>query len=325
MKKELQNIITLCKETYSSSYMSYVTHRVKSNKELYNWVLKFKETLELDTEFLSEVYFIILGGERKICKECNKYTKFIDFEKGYSDFCCNKCSHNSEEYREKMSKILKGKENKNKGKTYKEIYGSSKPKCGFQEGHENVAKREEVKSKISIGVAQSYTEELREKRRQQVYKTQFYKSSYSKKYENKIGEKFRSNLEVKFSELLINNSIKYEYEKVVMLNNNKRKVVDFVIDGNLFIEITGYAYSGWREDFIKKIKWLRESVKKEDFLLILTYKKNIEDLFFDNIMVGENVFFGEIENEERILKSIKFIQQIISTNKLLKYEDNFKE
>ncbi len=53
------------------------------------------------------------------------------------------------------------------GKSYQQIYGTSNPKCGFKKGEGNVAKRPEVRKKISKGVTKSYTPELRAKRARQ--------------------------------------------------------------------------------------------------------------------------------------------------------------
>jgi hypothetical protein len=52
----------------------------------------------------------------------------------------------TEETKQKISKANKGK---NKGKTYKEIYGSDNPGCGFKSGDEHVCKRPEVRKKLS--------------------------------------------------------------------------------------------------------------------------------------------------------------------------------
>lgn len=201
-----------------------------------------------------------------------------------------------------------------RGKTYKDIYGTVDIKCGFQKGEENIAKREDIKKKISKGVRESYTSELREKRRVKSYETGFYKNQFGKKYSNIKGENFRSNLEVEFSNFLIKNNIEYEYEKSIKLLNGKRKVVDFVIYGYIFIEITGYAYENWKKDFNKKIKWLKESIGSEEFILILTYKNALDEIFFRNIYVGENVFFGDVKDIEQILKTLEFIKQIKNIN-----------
>lgn len=56
---------------------------------------------------------------------------------------------------------------KNKGKTYFEIYGTSTPNCGHRRGEDNIAKRVDIRKKISDGVKASYTPELLELRRRQ--------------------------------------------------------------------------------------------------------------------------------------------------------------
>ena len=101
----------------------------------------------------------------KICKICNSEFKAADVKASICPECYNprlcKCGCN---------KILKTpgmfyhQGYKTKGKTYKEIYGTDTPKCGFRKGDENQAKKSEIKIKISEGVKKSYTVELRKLR-----------------------------------------------------------------------------------------------------------------------------------------------------------------
>jgi len=46
--------------------------------------------------------------------------------------------------------------------------------------------------------------------------------------------------------------------------------VDFVIE-NIFIEVTGYAYDTWQEDLQLKIKWLKESLTNNEWIILITY------------------------------------------------------
>jgi len=93
-----------------------------------------------------------------ICKDCGK--KFPFFEKKTLNICgeCRNTPHPCEcgcgGIVIGKSKYLQG--HFSKGKTYKEIYGTNKPKCGFRSGEENVAKKSEIRKKISNSIKQSY-------------------------------------------------------------------------------------------------------------------------------------------------------------------------
>ena len=106
---------------------------------------------------------------KRICKFCNKEYLATDVKGNVCDECRKpkfcKCG---------CGRLVKGpghlyyRGHANKGKTYKEIYGTDNPKCGFKKGEENIAKREDIKKKISKGVRESYTPELKKKRSEQI-------------------------------------------------------------------------------------------------------------------------------------------------------------
>jgi hypothetical protein len=316
MKEVLYDLINSYKHCRSA--MTYVCSKIKNNKELYKDIINKTNQKKLSSNKLTEkIYCIINEVEAPSCKVCHSVlAKFKSFSVGYSDFCSRKCAVASPEYKQLMS-IINSRPNKNKGKSYKEIYNEKIPTCGFQPGDNNVARRPEIREKISIGVKKSYTPELRQKRRNQVYKDFDSGKSfcrYQKKYKNSKGEMFRSSLEVHFSEFLIRNSFHYEYEKVFKLINGKRKIVDFVIDNLILVEISGYAYKKWQEDFKTKMFLLRESINNP--ILILTYSDKTEQIFKDFIFAGMDIFFGNIYDEERIIKSINFFKKIWESNEL---------
>lgn len=191
---------------------------------------------------------------------------------------------------------------KSRGKTYKQIYGKGrKVKSGFKKGKLNP----------------NYT------------RSKFTGCVLS----NSRGEKFRSSLEVRFSEFCIKNNIKYENEVRVPLNNGKLKIVDFVIEGYIYVEISGFAYPKWQHAFINKMKVLRESVKNP--ILVLTYKKHLtseaEPSIFD-MNIDKDMFFENIDNQERILKKINMLlmndfinNNIIGVEKPLLNFNNLKQ
>lgn len=316
MKQKLLNVIESCKKANikGNSPISYISSKVKADKELYSFLLEFSKSLDLyqKNRLIEIIYNYVTGTRRPKCKVCGKPTKFLTFEKGYGSTCSLKCSHRTKEYRQSASKIHKGRKSPLKGKTYLEIYGTLTPSCGYQKGSKNIAKRTDIRKKISKGVKNSYTPELLQKRREEAYKRKFYKGSFKKKFYDDYGNYFRSTLESNFSNFLHKNGIEFEYEKEVKLLNGKRKIVDFVIDNKVYIEISGYAYRAWKDDFNLKVNYLRETLDSSKIIFILTYSKNLTEMYLANL--GDNIFVGSIEDEIQILKTLNFINSIIYIN-----------
>ena len=135
----------------------------------------------------------------------------------------------------RRSNALKGIPSSLRGKTYKEIYGESLPKCGFKKGNEN---------------------------------PNFTRDKYiGRSLVNTSGKKFRSSYEVLFSEILESYNIEYTYEHHYRLLNGKVKIVDFVVN-NILIEVTGYAYLKWQQDFDIKIALLHKSYPDHHIMIV---------------------------------------------------------
>lgn len=293
--------------------------RYSSNKRPNNYIPSYIKN-RLDFDISNEDLYKIIHDISEIpnCEHCGNPVTFKQFSSGYPKFCSIYCSHNTEKYKKTMSKVLKGKSKPTKGKTYFEIYGTDNPKCGFKKGELNIAKDIEIRKKISEKVKASYTDDLREIRRKAAYNRGWYKGTYALKYPDSKGNLFRSSLESRFSELLMSNNISYDYEKEIILNSKKRKIVDFVID-NIYIEISGYAYDKWRLDFNKKMKFLRESLNTNDFIILLTYPENVNDLMLNisKQYTGTNIFVGNVYDECWILNTIQFIRNINILNQII--------
>ena len=190
-----------------------------------------------------------------------------------------------------------------KGKTYKEIYGTDTPKCGYQKGANNIAKNPDIRKKISEGVKQSYINDpsLKEKRRENCGFSGKNYQHYFKTKPSKDGNMFRSSFEVEFSDFLYENSIKYLYEKWILMCNDHYKIVDFIVDDKI-IEVTGYAFEDWQNNFNKNIKILRKSINND--IIIITYNKwvdkiknYIEKNRLDNIIVlSKEEYKNKIKN-----------------------------
>lgn len=173
-----------------------------------------------------------------------------------------------------------------RGKTYKEIYGTDNPGCGFAKGKQNP----------------NYTT------------TRF----RGKRYINKNNEYYRSSLEVLFSEFLIDNGYSYEYEKIFHMNNSKYKIVDFVVN-DIIVEVTGFAYKGWQTDFINKMKNLRKSVDNQ--IIVVTYPEHLMSSSRLYDLKDIDVWFDSVYNLEGIKAKIDLYTLMQKINKkILSYE-----
>ena len=251
-----------------------------------------------------------------ICQNCGRNMQRLNmFSTDYPGWC-GRCRA-AELKRGKSFKVLYGKDytHPSKGKTYKQIYKGRSVKYGFQKGEENIAKQPEIRKKISQGVKNSYTPELREIRRAEFYGRLFKKGmAYGKlKFKNSQGQLFRSSLEVSFSELLLKNNIPYIYEHRIKLYDGRVKVVDFLVNEHILVEISGFAYTAWQEDFIYKVEKLRNSV--ENLIVILTYPEHVDTKTFYRLVSGKNIFIGNVYNNERILSTLSFCDLIKSLSK----------
>ena len=204
----------------------------------------------------------------------------------------------------KSNKCITCNASQRKGKTYIEIYGTKDMKCGYQKGDKNIAKKEDIRIKIKNGVYNSYTEELRKLRGNTLREINIRNGyGFKKKFLNSKGETFRSILEVNFSELLIKNNIPYLYEVPIKLINGNYKIVDFQIS-NLLVEISGFAYTDWRQDFTKKIDLLRKSVANP--ILVLTYPSNFHTIYK---IADINLFTDTLDNEQHYLDTIRWVTE----------------
>ena len=176
---------------------------------------------------------------------------------------------------------------KSRGKTYQEIYNKDRSliKNGFQKGLKNPNHTSKVFQKFKL------------------------------KNPDRNGTLFRSTKEAQFSNFCLDNNLKYQYEVRVPLINGKYKVVDFVIDDSIYIEITGYAYKKWQMDFDTKFQLLRASI--DNPMMVLTYTDKLS-LVRDHNNKSKDIFFESIDNEDGILKKIRLFQATDLMNNYIK-------
>lgn len=173
----------------------------------------------------------------------------------------------------RRSKACSGIPKPTKGKTYKEIYGTHNPGCGFKKGNDNP----------------NFT------------RPKFVGCTCIDKY----GNKRRSKYEVEFGELLTENGIDYAYENHYNLNNGTVKIVDFEVNGNL-IEVTGYAYEEWRNDFDAKIQLLAKTYPDKKIYIISKNYCNKTDIIkmLKDKHESEQIKILELDNHCDIIKSL---------------------
>ena len=264
--------------------MNYIPRRIKKY---------YGKNIEDDV-----LWCILNKSKLAICPDCHHILPFINFNprfKGFKSECS--CGY------KKPSPL--------KGKSYLEIYGDNIPKIGYQKGENNISKRKDIREKIRVGVTNSYNEELRELRRQQAIKNKSTGLRFHRRYKADDGNFYRSSLEVKFVNWILTTEFRnnYEYEVVICLNNNHIKIVDFVINGDIYIEISGYAFEDWRDKFDGAINALRNTLPNNKTILVLTYEKHVSILkkrIFSTIDKNINIFTGSVEDLNQIYKKIKF-------------------
>lgn len=158
---------------------------------------------------------------------------------------------------------------KNKGKSYLEIYGTSTPKCGFRTGDENPNYDTILKAKSNESLKQYYKnnpDALYDK----IRKTNNTKSSIV----HSSGEKFNSGWEVTVYDVLTKHQILFTREVKVPLRESGIKIVDFVVDGNIYIEVVGMSYNRDIATFTTKMTKLYNTVIEDGHILIISNDQN---------------------------------------------------
>jgi len=167
-----------------------------------------------------------------------------------------------------------------------------------------------LKKKATDSLRKYYAEhpEAKGYRRQLIYERErFFINSGRLKFPNSKGEMFRSSLEALFSEYLINRGVKYQYEKRYKLIDGRVKVVDFTLYNHILVEVSGYAFDNWRKSFSSKMRVVRQTLNNP--ILILTYPENLE-FIHEDFVIGFDVYFENIYDEERIFRIINYINEV---------------
>lgn len=193
---------------------------------------------------------------------------------------------------------------KNRGKTYKEIYGIDNPGCGFKRGLDNPNYDLILKTKSNQSLIRYY------QKNPDKLAAKLKKGNETRHLIEPIGnEYFRSQWEKDVFQILQKNNITFEREIGIPIYNGT-KVVDFIVNNNVYIEVSGYSFIANKEKFKNKIKYLQEAVDKP--VIIITNKSLFEEIskgcWYTNV-------FTSLLNEEQIIKKIRFCQMINLINK----------
>jgi len=95
-------------------------------------------------------------------------------------------------------------------------------------------------------------------------------------YNEERQERYQSRLEEAFAKLLQTHNIEYIKDYPVALSSSKTKLVDFYLQkSQVLVEISGFAYEKWREDFLTKIRLLHAASSPSMTICIFTYKEHV--------------------------------------------------
>lgn len=238
----------------------------------------------------------------KICEHCNNQYVAKEYKSKYCYKCKEKittecpcgCEKKFSRSRMKIDKNPYWTRHEWRGKTYLEIYGNKTPQCGFKKGLDNP----------NFTCLRS-------------------KNFSTLKCLNSIGQRFRSKLEVSFSEFCIKNDIPYINEVIVNLIDGKRKIVDFVIYDSIIVEISGFVTPLWKSRFIEKMKILRQSVLNPILILSYNFNLNFESSLYEckndgpHKCTSPTVLINSIQDLHKSLKDIKFINNINYLNNII--------
>lgn len=223
-------------------------------------------------------------NKKCICKYCKKGFLSTDVKSNICDKCrisfkCKVCGSivgPGGKFCQKHSYT------KNKGKTYKQIYGIDTPKCGYQRGEANLAKRPDIRKKVSEGVKRSYTPELKERRRKSMLeRIDRGEMPFKPNKRIQIGhEFFRTKFEVNVKKALDIMKIEYDYEQLLKMGE-RRFFPDFILhpfddikntSKTILLEVTGSKFEEWRKNFFRKVDYIMKNDKEDKYrILVITY------------------------------------------------------
>ena len=147
------------------------------------------------------------------------------------------------------------------GRSYADIYGPSRPRCGFKPGAANLSKRPEVRAKISNSLR------IRDEACMFSGKTDAEKVSLrlasakrlmAGKFKHRTG-RYRSKLEASFADCLRRSKVRFVHEPSVT-TDARIFFPDFRVR-RTYIEVSGFAYPAWQTQFVSKMRAMAKVCK----------------------------------------------------------------
>jgi len=136
-------------------------------------------------------------------------------------------------------------------------------------------------------------------------------------YHNKVlydGETFRSQMEVSFYKFLKKNNISFTREIPYKLFNGRYKIVDFIIEDYILVEVSGYVFEDWKREFDMKMDWVTQTYPDNPVLIVVD-KTKYEECKLMNWR--RNTKTSMLTDEVELLKDIKWMELQISMNKTI--------
>lgn len=238
-----------------------------------------------------------------VCIRCNQQFKSGDVKTKWCPACSlpKPCACGCGQIvKSKRSEFVRG--HKHKGKTYLEMYGTSKPSCGFKSGLDNPNYNIEMKQRATASL-KLYYKNNPDKLSQKISKSIKTRSKIIKH-----GQRFRSSWEVEVFEILSKLNISFIREVPIILQNGRVKIVDFVVDSHIFIEVTGLSFSISPNLFSQKINDLHNTINQYGYILLITNQQ-----LQPALSLVANQFVNTITStreEFDIINSIKFLQRL---------------
>ena len=244
-----------------------------------------------------------------ICEHCKKPSKARDVKAKWckeckdAKYCCECGCGKQINSMSRMQGHRFAAGCQKRGKSYKEIYGTDTPGCGFKTGANNPNYDPILKKKANKSLLKWY------KNNPDKTIAKLNKGTITRGKIESIGEEhFRSQWEKDVYLILKKNNIKFEREVGIPLVKGI-KIVDFVVEGDIYIEVSGFSYAIDRKKFKNKIKFLMNAVDKP--IIIVTTEPLYNDIKKSCWFINT---FTCLKTEEEILKKINFCRLINGLN-----------
>jgi hypothetical protein len=131
---------------YQNNVIS-VTSNIRFDAELKELILNATKHL-LNAGLGERLFYLKNNGNKGVCKNCGKDTKFLSFTKGYRDYCSGKCAQSHEEVRQKFKISLFAKYGVENPSQLSEFQEKKKQTWIENYGTDHPFKSEQIKNKI---------------------------------------------------------------------------------------------------------------------------------------------------------------------------------